>query len=408
MSCICTYAVSAYPQFYYTVPPPPQPAPASMYYSTSFGTNSPFPFQPPTMSYVSRSFGPSQAYYTTHQTFGSLAGGAPPIQYQTFTGNTPNDVQTIHSGFQQQTGSAFAQVPATTVYSTGPTDQYRGFAYHTQSTNGGSANVFFLTGPEAHQIRNLPAFSFTATQNGTESKTAEKAKTLASDTVDSNATDKNQQQQITETLAGPPQGPAFEAIRSFLENPQLGFHNFYAANGHLFSRPLQDNNLNFPANTVLLPNPISVQAFGNFPLQPRFGDIENATETNSTSESTTEKSEDKGEEVAESMIADVSLKPNSDTAESTATTADSASSTTEAVSEASSSTTTEASTKEETTTKDAPTVKEARSVKQEPTTKQAESSTKKEESSSEKTTETTKSPISESTTGSSSTTKNAQ
>lgn len=83
--CIYITVTEGHPQFYYTVPAPAQQAPAATYYSTSFGPNLPYPFAAPSTAYFSQPYNAPQAYYTSHQTFGSLGDN----QYQTFTGRSP-------------------------------------------------------------------------------------------------------------------------------------------------------------------------------------------------------------------------------------------------------------------------------------------------------------------------------
>lgn len=155
----------------------------------------------------------------------------------------------------------------------GPSE-YRGFAYHTSYDDGGTSNVFYVTGAESVQLQSLYP-----TQN---------ARTLASDLTDANNLNSS-----------------FEIIRSFIENPGEGIQNFYAKNNQIFNANSPQDSLKYPADTAPLDKPIPLEAII---VKSNNTNTGNGTETTTAATSTNE------EEAAESIIIENSrLLPNNET-----------------------------------------------------------------------------------------------
>lgn len=168
------------------------------------------------------------------------------------------------------------------------TNQYRGFAYRTTYDNGASANVIFVTGPEAQQIQNqgiVPQLNVSSFST----------RTIASDATDNNAIQDNSN--INNV-------PTFN-FQSFFRNP-IGVQNIYSRSG----RVLNDNK--YPASTAPLNNPIPIAAFNDAFFKSTESSTENSTSNESVSNSnettTLETTTAKEAETAESMVTTVRVK----------------------------------------------------------------------------------------------------
>lgn len=282
--CFSSYGWGA---FFYSVPAIP-PITPQQYYQSPFLINHGYQQLTPA-SFFLRQFTPATTFYSTHQSLGSTEFG-PTVK---------PEINTYTSGINKLSNAcnflilcffldnAVPTVDVRTQFATSPTNQYRGFAYRTTYDNGASANVIFVTGPEAQELQkqgivpqlNVSSFS---------------ARTIASDATDSNAIQNNNINNV----------PNFN-FQSFFRNP-IGVQNFYSRSG----RVLNDNK--YPASTVPLNNPIPIAEFNDAFFKSTESSNKNSTSnesiSNDTETATLETTTVKEAETAESMVTTVRVK----------------------------------------------------------------------------------------------------